>query len=77
MKIYPKQLVGDQGIEPCASRSQSERSTDELVPVGAGGGSRTHMTLRSLDFKSNVYAIPPHQLLTSHEVNYGIVSEKY
>ena len=34
--------VGDQGIEPCASRSQTERSTGELVPdYSAEGGSRT------------------------------------
>ena len=26
-------VVGDQGIEPCTSRSQSEHSTVELVPV--------------------------------------------
>ena len=36
-------FVGDQGIEPCTSRSQSERSTDELVPEkSAASGTRTH-----------------------------------
>ncbi len=38
-------MVGDQGIEPCASRSQTEHSTDELVPdkLGAASGNRTRI----------------------------------
>ena len=33
MSWYQPHSVGDQGIEPCTSRSQTERSTDELVSV--------------------------------------------
>ena len=47
-ETYSYLCVGDQGIEPCASRSQTERSTGELVPVFtlgmakcAEGGTRT------------------------------------
>lgn len=33
------------------------------VSLSAAGGSRTHTTLRPLDFKSNVYTIPPPRLI--------------
>ena len=31
-ELHDLKLVGDLGIEPSASRSQSERSADELIP---------------------------------------------
>ncbi len=54
-------LVGVQGIEPCASRSQTEHSTDELHP-GAGSGIRTRMNLRSRALKALAYTISPPRL---------------
>ncbi len=39
-----------------------QKQTFSVFAAGAGGGSRTHTSFRTQDFKSCASAIPPHQL---------------
>mgnify|MGYP007069073549 CR=1 FL=1 len=45
-------LVGETGVAPATSRSQTERSTDELLPECRGRDSNPHNGDPSRDFKS-------------------------
>jgi hypothetical protein len=51
-------------------RKENEEPFKKLwLPVGAGGGSRTHTALRPADFESAASAIPPLRLRKSNSIS--------